>query len=309
MNPPGAGTKSSCRPPAAFSTYRTFCSAMSRSDSHGVTTASVIMPTSRMPCPVSAPTRLKNPSSRLPRNTSPVMCLVGGIHFSGASGNSSRASSACASSSRNDSGRSGLISNAWPSPSCQSGQPGLVREELVEQLRHRHRVRRLDRVGGGEVVVLAGVDDDAGAGVHLPGEPLVDERADRVDVAEQDAVHRVVEHHVQPLQPGQRGDLRHAQPGRVVGQPHVPAAAPSTTRPAPPASAGSSPAWRTCRRSPPGSRPPARSPAATARSSGSPRSRRRRPGPPPAPAGCPRRCRRSPRSGRSTAAAAGRRTA
>ena len=267
------------------------------------------MPTSRMPCPVSVPTRLKKPSSRLPRNTSPVMCLVGGIHFSGASGNSSRASSACASSSRNDSGRSGLISNAWPRPSCQSCQPGLVREVLVEQLGHGHRVRRLDRVGGGEVVVLAGVDDDAGPGVDLPGEPLVDERADRVDVAEQDAVHRVVEHHVEPLQPGQRGDLRHAQPGRRSWSAARSGPAPATTRPARPASAGSSPAWRTCRRTPPGSPPPARSPAATDRSTGSPRSRRRRPARPPAPAGCPRRCRRWPRSGRSTAAAAGRRTA
>ena len=52
-----------------------------------------------------------------------------------------------------------------------------------------HRVRRLDGVGGGEVVVLAGVDDDAGAGVDLAGEALVDERADRVDVAEEDPVH------------------------------------------------------------------------------------------------------------------------
>ncbi len=51
------------------------------------------------------------------------MCLVGGIHFSGALGNSSRASIAWASSSRNESGRSGLISKAWPSPSCQSSRP------------------------------------------------------------------------------------------------------------------------------------------------------------------------------------------
>ena len=123
MNPPGAGTKSSCNPPAAPSTYRTFCRAMSRSDNHGVTTASVIIPTSRIPCPVIVPTRLKNPSSRLPRNTSPVMCFVGGIHFNGASGNNSRASNACASSNRNDSGTSGLISNACPSPSCQSASP------------------------------------------------------------------------------------------------------------------------------------------------------------------------------------------
>ncbi len=62
-----------------------------------------------------------------------------------------------------------------------------------------------------------------GAGVHLAGEPLVHERADRVDVAEQDPVHRVVEHHVEPLQAAEHGDLRHAQARRVVGQPDVPA--------------------------------------------------------------------------------------
>ena len=82
-------------------------------------------------------------------------------------------------------------------------------------------MRGLDRVGGGEVVVLAGVDDDAGAGVHLAAEALVDEGADRVDVAEEDPVHRVVQHHVEPLEAGQGGDLRHAQSAGVVGQPHV----------------------------------------------------------------------------------------
>ncbi len=78
-------------------------------------------------------------------------------------------------------------------------EAGLLGEVLVEQLADRDRVRGLDRVGGGQVVVLAGVDDDAGPGVHLAAEPLVDEGADRVDVAEEDAVHRVVEHHVEPL--------------------------------------------------------------------------------------------------------------
>ena len=100
-------------------------------------------------------------------------------------------------------------------------ETGLLGEVLVEQLARGHRVRGLDRVGGGEVVVLAGVDDDAGAGVHLPAEPLVDERAHRVDVAEEDAVHAVVEHHVEPLETSQRGDLGHAQAAGVVGQPHV----------------------------------------------------------------------------------------
>ncbi len=51
------------------------------------------------------------------------MCRVGGIHFSGASGNSSRASSAWASSIRKESGRAGSISKAWPSPICQSSRP------------------------------------------------------------------------------------------------------------------------------------------------------------------------------------------
>ena len=84
---------------------------------------SVIMPTSRIDCPVMTPARLKNASSRKPPNTLPVMCLVGGMYFSGASGNSSRTSWAWASSSTNESGTSGLISNAWPSPSCQSASP------------------------------------------------------------------------------------------------------------------------------------------------------------------------------------------
>ena len=82
-------------------------------------------------------------------------------------------------------------------------------------------MRGLDGVGRGQVVVLAGVDDDPRAGVDLAAEALVDEGAHRVDVAEEDPVHRVVEHHVEPLEPGQRRDLRHAQAAGVVGQPHV----------------------------------------------------------------------------------------
>ena len=199
------------------------------------------------------------------------MWRVGGIHFSGASGNSSRASIAWASSRRNESGTSGSISKAWPEAELPVLEAGLLGEVLVEELARRDRVRGLDGVGGGEVVVLAGVDDDAGAGVDLAAEALVDERADRVDVAEEDPVHRVVEHHVEPLEAGQGGDLGHAQAGGVVGQPDVAAELPATSRRGPPASGGSSPGWRRCRRSPRGSRPRARSRAGSARSTGSPR--------------------------------------
>jgi hypothetical protein len=82
-------------------------------------------------------------------------------------------------------------------------------------------VRGFHRVGGGQVVVFAGVDDDAGVGIDHAREELVDEGALHVDVAEDDAVHRVVEHHVQPLHGAHGGDLGHAQARAVVGQPDV----------------------------------------------------------------------------------------
>ena len=50
------------------------------------------------------------------------------------------------------------------------GEAGLLAEELVEQLADHYRVRRVDRVRRGEVVVLARVDDDPGARMDLPGE-------------------------------------------------------------------------------------------------------------------------------------------
>ena len=79
----------------------------------------------------------------------------------------------------------------------------------------------VEGVGGREVVVLAGVDDDAGARVEHAGQVLVDERALHVDVAEDDAVHGVVEHHVQALERAHGGDLRHAEAAGVVAQPDI----------------------------------------------------------------------------------------
>ena len=81
-------------------------------------------------------------------------------------------------------------------------QPGLEPEALVEQLAHDHRVCRVNRVRGGQVVVLAGVDDNAGTRMDLSTKPLIDKCTFRVDVAENDAVHAVVEHHVESFEPG-----------------------------------------------------------------------------------------------------------
>jgi hypothetical protein len=77
-------------------------------------------------------------------------------------------------------------------------------------------VRLLHGVGGGQVVVLAGVDDDAGARDEAPRHVLVDEGAAHVDVAEEDPVHRVVEEHVEALDRRHPRDLGHAEPRRVV---------------------------------------------------------------------------------------------
>ena len=52
-------------------------------------------------------------------------------------------------------------------------------------------------------------------------EVLVDERPLHVDVAEDDAVHGVVQHHVEALERAHRGDLRHAEAAGVVAEADV----------------------------------------------------------------------------------------
>ena len=79
----------------------------------------------------------------------------------------------------------------------------------------------LHRIGGGEIIVLAGVDDHAGVSVDGAGEVLVHQGALHVDVSEQDAIQGVVEHHVQALEGAHGGDLGHAQAGAVVAHPDV----------------------------------------------------------------------------------------
>ena len=142
---------------------------------------------------------------------SPVLCLVGGIHLMG-----------CAVEDLPDELRLGdLEEEAVLEPRVDLvgvaeahlllAQAGAQGERLVDELAGEDGVRLLHGVGGGQVVVLAGVDDDAGARDDPPRDVLVDEGAAHVDVAEEDPVHRVVEEHVEPLDRGHPGDLRHAQ--------------------------------------------------------------------------------------------------
>ena len=77
------------------------------------------------------------------------------------------------------------------------------------------------RVGGAQVVVLAGVDDDAEVAVDRARDALVDQRAEHVDVAVEDPVEGVVDHVVEALHRAHRRELRHAQPRAEARQAHI----------------------------------------------------------------------------------------
>ena len=70
---------------------------------------------------------------------------------------------------------------------------------LVDELRCRYRVRCFDSIVGREVIILAGVEDDAAVADDYAGHVLIDQRSLHVDVSEQDAVDGVVQHNVQTL--------------------------------------------------------------------------------------------------------------
>ncbi len=89
---------------------------------------------------------------------------------------------------------------------------------LVQQLGGGHGVGFFDGVRGGEIVVFPGLDLDSGISVDHAAEILVQQGALGVYVAEEDAIHGVVEHQIQPFHGAHGGDLRHAEPGSVIGE-------------------------------------------------------------------------------------------
>lgn len=76
---------------------------------------------------------------------------------------------------------------------------GVLGKGLVQELRGQHRMGGGNSVVGGQIVILTGVDDNAGVAVDNTGEVLVYDGALHVDVAEQDAVERIVQHNIQAL--------------------------------------------------------------------------------------------------------------
>ena len=109
--------------------------------------------------PVAIVTRLNIASVACVRKRLPSMCRVGGMYLTGQSGNSSRVSCACAHSQQ----------QAVRAPACRSrtrrrarsGASGTPLARASWRLMNCEAVtdgRRPDRVGGAQVVVLAGVD-------------------------------------------------------------------------------------------------------------------------------------------------------
>ena len=149
------------------------------------------------------------------------MCLVGGMYLSGASGKISRAAWAWAISKRRPSSSVGIDLERVAESDLPALEPGVEGEPLVDELRGEDGGRLLDGVGRRQVVVFARVDDDAGRRVDAAREVLVDEGPEGIDVAEDDAVERVVQHHVEPFERAHRRDLGHAEARAVVHEADV----------------------------------------------------------------------------------------
>ena len=100
-------------------------------------------------------------------------------------------------------------------------QTGNLGQLLVDEVGGQHGMRGFHGVGGGQVVVLTRVDDDAREAVDDTAHILVDEGALHVDVAEQDAVEGVVQHDIEAFESAHDGDFGHAETRAVVAEADV----------------------------------------------------------------------------------------
>ena len=128
--------------------------------------------------------RLNIASMRWPLKMSPVICLVGGIYLSAASGNLARQLSLRDLIEKTVFAvRVDLVGVAKADLGIR--QSGSMRELLVDKLRCEHGRRLIHGIGCGQVVIFARIDDDAGIRVEHAAEVLIDEGSLHVDVAKE----------------------------------------------------------------------------------------------------------------------------
>src|SRR5215470_14495275 len=65
-----------------------------------------------------------------------------------------------------------------------------LRKAFVDELRGDNGMFALQRVGSGQIIIFAGIDDDASRGVNAPGEEMINEGALHINIAENNAVER-----------------------------------------------------------------------------------------------------------------------
>ena len=70
---------------------------------------------------------------------------------------------------------------------------------LVNELRSDHSMLRFEGISSCQIVILACIDNDPSSRVDTAGEELIDKRTFHINIAKDDTVESVVEHHIKPL--------------------------------------------------------------------------------------------------------------
>src|SRR5207249_3589747 len=93
-----------------------------------------------------------------------------------------------------------------------------LREPFVDELRGHDGMLSFEGIGGRQVVILAGIDDDASGSINASRKKLINKGAFEIDIAKNDAIEGVVEHHIKPLESTHRSNFWHTEARAVVRQ-------------------------------------------------------------------------------------------
>ena len=91
-------------------------------------------------------------------------------------------------------------------------------ELFVDELGSSYSVSGFDSIICGEVVILAGVEDDSAVSDDYTGHELVYQSSLHIDVSEKNSVNSVVQHYVKSFKSSHCSDLRHAHSGGIVAE-------------------------------------------------------------------------------------------
>src|SRR5204863_8090924 len=70
---------------------------------------------------------------------------------------------------------------------------------FVYELRGNNCVFGFDRISGCQIIIFTCINDNASSSINSPGEQLIDKCAFHIDIAEDNSIEGIVEHHVETL--------------------------------------------------------------------------------------------------------------